>query len=59
MDEPRVGIVLEVLYRAYIEGLAKVVSYSRVYSEWKNLFSNKIFIFYGKLQEEVKDRSKH
>jgi len=33
MDEPRVGTVLEVLYRAYIERLAKVVNHSRVYSE--------------------------
>jgi len=33
MNEPRVGIILEVLHRAQTERLARVVGNSRVFSE--------------------------
>ena len=33
IDEPRVGIVLKVFCKLQIKGLARVVGYSRVFSE--------------------------
>jgi len=49
MNKPRVGTILEVLYRIQTERLARVVSDSRVCSEQQGSFSNKSITFYDKL----------
>jgi len=58
-DESRVGIVLEVLCRSQAEGLAGMVSVSRVCGEQQSSYSYESLTFYGKLQKRVKNRRRY
>ena len=49
MNKPRVGTVLEVLYKIQIKGLTRIISNSRVCSEQQDSYSNKSIAFHGKL----------
>ena len=59
MDEPRIRIVLEVLYRVQTERLAEVVSNSIICSKQQDLYSNKGIAFHIKLWKEVKDGNRY